>query len=269
MNRRILGFTAACVALFIAAGARAADLPLPNDGWASWEVAAVEGAQAMCCFGSWDQRDAKAKACNLDGREKGYGSRDHSTTDTVRVYAKLANGKVQKLRTLASACPVETKSPIKELGTVSTDDSARWLISLKRSELDRDDWLSSLAIHRGDLPFTALKDMALSDGDIETRKQSIFWLAIQRGTAQTEEVIVTALHKDKSADVREQAVFALAQLPDEHATPALIRVAEDRSLDRDQRKRALFWLGQSDDAAALAYMEEVLLGSASANPSRR
>jgi hypothetical protein len=268
MSRRILGFTAAC-ALFVAADVHAADLPLPKDGWASWEVQAVEGAQAQCCFESWDQRPGKAKACNLDGREQNWGSRDHSTTDTVRVYARFANGKVQKLRTLAAACPVETRSPIKELGTVSTDDSARWVLGLKRTDLDRDDWLSSLSLHRGELPFTALKDLALSDANVETRKQSIFWLAIQRGTPATEEVIVTALHKDKDADVREQAVFALSQLPDERATQALIRVAEDRSLDRDQRKRALFWLGQSDDAAALAYMEKILLGGSAANTSRR
>lgn len=268
MSRHILGFTAAC-ALLMAADVRAADLPLPKDGWASWEVEAVEGAQAQCCFESWDKRPGKAKACNLDGREQGWGSRDHTTTDTVRVYARLANGKVQKLRTLAAACPVETRSPIKELGTVSTDDSARWLLGLKRTDLDRDDWLSSLAIHRGDLPFTALKDLALTDAEVETRKQSIFWLAILRDTPMTEEVILTALHKDKDADVREQAVFALSQLSDDRAARALIKVAEDRSLDREQRKRALFWLGQSDSAEAAAYLDKILTGSAAANNSRR
>ena len=263
MSRRILGFMAACATLLIAAEANAADLPLPTDGWASWEVEAVEGAQAQCCFGSWDQRPGKAKACNLDGRERGWGSRDHSTTDAVRVYAKLANGKVQTLHTLAANCPVETKSPIKELGAVSTEESARWLIGLRRSGLDRDDWLSSLAVHRGEVPFTALKDLALTDADVETRKQSIFWLAIQRGTPETEAVIVTALHEDQDADVREQAVFALSQLPDERAARALIKVAEDRSLGRDQRKRALFWLGQSDSDEAAAYLDKVLMGSTS------
>jgi len=262
MSRRILGITVACVTLFIAAKARAADLPLPRDGWASWQVEAVEGAPDTCCFASWDERAPQPKSCNLDGKERGYGSRDDRKTDAVRVYAKLANGKVQKLRTLAAACPVEAKTPIQQLDSVSTDDSARWLLSLKRTDLDHDDWLHSLAVHRGDLAFNALKDLARADTSSKIREQSLFWLAVMRGTAPgTEEVLVTALNQDKDADVREQAVFALSQLPDERAAAALIKVAENKALDREQRKRALFWLGQSDSTTAQAYLEKVLMGS--------
>ena len=111
MSRRILGFTAACVTLLIASEARSADLPLPKDGWASWEVEAVEDAPATCCWGSWSEGAATRKTCNLDNESRGYGSRDGTRTDTIRVYAKLANGNVQKLRTLDSDFHIRPRSP--------------------------------------------------------------------------------------------------------------------------------------------------------------
>jgi HEAT repeat protein len=180
----------------------------------------------------------------------------------MRVYAKFANGKLQKLRTLAAACPVEAKTPIQRLEGVSTDDSARWHLGLRRTDLDHDDWLHSLAVHRGDVAFTGLKNLARTDASSEVRKQSLFWMAIMRGTPETEAVIFDALNQDKDDDVREEAIFALSQLEDERATAALIKVAENRSLAREQRKRALFWLGQSDTASAAAYLDKVLMGSA-------
>ena len=114
----------------------AAELTLPRDGWTSWQVAAVEGAPDLCCWSSWDDRDASRKACALDDDRGNFGSRDHATTDAVRVYARLAGGKVERLRVFSATCPVEAKTPIHELGNVATDDSARWLIALSKSSAD-------------------------------------------------------------------------------------------------------------------------------------
>jgi HEAT repeat protein len=229
--------------LLVASEARAADLPLPRDGWASWEVEAVEDAPAPCCWSSWSEGAAKSKLCNLDN-DNGYGSRDDRKTDAVRVYAKLVNGKVQKLRTLAAACPVEAKTPIQSLDGVSTDDSARWLLNLKRADRDGDDWLHALAFHRGDLAFTALKDMARSDTSTEVRKQSLFWLAVLRGTAGAEQVS-SALFNDKDADIREHATFAITQSKSPRVTQDLIRAGNTDS-NAEVRSQAWFWLAQSE-----------------------
>ena len=88
-----------------------------------------------------------------------FGSRDHATTDAVRVYARTAGGKVERLRVLSATCPVETATPIRDLGNVAADDSARWLIDLVKQRRrgcrqrrdDGDDVLAALAMHRGDV----------------------------------------------------------------------------------------------------------------------
>jgi len=242
MSRRMLGFSAACVTWLIAADARGAAPALPSDGWASWEVAAVEDAPAFCCWSSSDKRITVTKACDLDSGEQGYGTRDDTHTDMVRVYVKLANGKVQKLRTLSASCPVETRTPIRTLEGISADDSARWLGSV-RSGLDRDDWLSSLAIHRGDLPFNALENTARTDTDLETRRQAIFWLAMLRGTAGAE-VVADVLFNDQNADIREHAAFALTQSRSPRIAADLTKAGKSDT-SGEVRAQAWFWLAKS------------------------
>ena len=53
MNSRMFRVAALCVTAAFASQVRAADLPLPRDGWASWQVEAVEDAPARCCWSSW------------------------------------------------------------------------------------------------------------------------------------------------------------------------------------------------------------------------
>jgi HEAT repeat protein len=177
------------------------------------------------------------------------------------VYARFANGKVDRLRTLAAACPVETRTPIQNLDGISADDSVRWLTSLSnRDDLDHD-VPSSLAAHQGVRALEALKNLARNDARAETRQHALFWLA-QRGSPDAEAVIQAALKNDADGGVREHAVFALSMLPDGRATKALIAAAEDRSLSREHRKRALFWLAQSESEGAQQYLDKVLLGAA-------
>jgi len=250
------------LASMLASPAFPAALQLPPDGWASWEVLAVEGAPAWCCNG---------RACKLDGGRDGYSVRDHGTTDAVKVYARLSGGQVDSLQVYAASCPVEAKTPIHELGGVAVDDSARWLI--ERVRLDGTDGvarrslaesaLAALAMHRGDLARDSMAGFARTDARAGTRKWALFWLALSRGSeSDSQGVISESLRKDPENDVREQAVFALSRLPDERATKALITAAEDRSLPRELRKRAVFWLSQSESDSAQAFLEKVLLKNA-------
>ena len=90
--------------------ASGADLKPPRDGWASWEVPAVEGAPFNCCWNNWDDRKDARKPCKLDAHQS-YGTRDDDgTTDAVTVYARLKDGKVEKLKAVASSCPVEAST---------------------------------------------------------------------------------------------------------------------------------------------------------------
>jgi len=95
------------------------------------------------------------------------------------------------------------------------------------------------------------------DRSTQVRSQAWFWLA-QVGDAQAESAIRAAVKAEPAKEVRHQAVFALSQLPEERGVKALIALLEDRSLPLEDRKQALFWLGQSEDAAAQAYLAQVL-----------
>lgn len=259
MNRIIKGLAVAAV-LVLAAPTYAADLPLPEDGWVSWKVEAAERAPAFCCWNSWEAGAGRNTTCHLDDDRRGYGTRNNEKTDAIRVYARFANGKLEHLRTLAAACPVETRTPIQELEGVSTDDSVRWLIGLAKSDDLDHEVPMSLAVHKGALALDSLKKLARSDARTETRQHAVFWLA-QRGSADAEAIISTAMRNDPDGGVREHALFALSLLPDDRATKALIAAAEDRSLSREQRKRALFWLAQSETEGARQYLDKILLGA--------
>jgi hypothetical protein len=266
----------------------AAELTRPRDGWVSWQVAAVDGAPDWCCWSnSSNFRNAPRTACKLDGKQNGWGNRDDATTDQVRIYARTAGGKLDRLRVLSVTCPAEAATPIRDLGTVTENDSARWLVGLAKQK--NEDVLTALAINRGDVARDALSDIARNDTRGETRQQAVFWLAQVRGqegaditasvmfndkdpdvrehaafalsqseTPRAEADLTRLLVTDKNDEVREGAVFALSQLPDERATRALIATAENRSLARELRKKAVFWLSQSESDAALKYLEQVL-----------
>jgi len=265
----------------------AAELTLPRDGWVSWQVAAVDGAPDLCCFTSSNKlRNAPRTACRLDGKEQSWGNRDNETTDQVRIYARTAAGKLDRFRVLSATCPAEAATPIRDLGNVTQDESARWLVDLVEQ---KDDALVGLAVNRGNVARDALAGIARNDKRRETRKEAVFWLAQARGqegaditssvmfgdkdpdvrehaafslsqseSPRAEADLFRLVKTDKDEDVREHAVFALSQLPDERATRALIAAAENRSLSRELRKKAVFWLSQSESDAAQKYLEQVL-----------
>ena len=138
---RSISAVALCLAsLALAPQARSAELTLPRDGWASWQVAAVEGAPAWCCWSRLQTTFATHRGRPADSTTSSdnFGNRDDATTDTVRVYARTAGGKIERLRVLSATCPVEAATPIRDLGNVAEDDSARWLIALAKRRPDKD-----------------------------------------------------------------------------------------------------------------------------------
>ena len=228
-----------------------AELTLPRDGWASWQVAAVDGAPDWCCWSSKGNiRNAPRTSCQLDDDRHSYGSRDDATTDAVRVYARSAGGKIDRLRVLSASCPVEAATEIRDLGTVADDDSARWLIDLakrtdngaaKRERIN-EDVFAALAINRGDRARDALAAIARNDTRKESREQAIFWLALLRGR-EGADITASVMFNDKDADVREHAAFAITQSKEPRAAADLIRLG-NTDKDGDVRGQAWFWLAQ-------------------------
>ena len=62
--------------------------------------------------GTGSERDASPTSCRLDDKPDSYGTRGDATTDAVKVYARTAGGKIDRLQVLSATCPVETKTPI-------------------------------------------------------------------------------------------------------------------------------------------------------------
>ena len=229
---------------------QAVDLKLPREGWVSWEVPAVEGAPASCCWQGWGSA-AQRKACQLDENSDGYHTRDRETTDSVRVYARVKAGKPDRLRALAADCPIETKTPIQELTGVSADESAGWLIvqlrqgapAVERSLAQAA--LAALAMHRGELAGKALGEFA-HDPQAETRKQAVFWLSMMRG-AEGAAVTRSVMFNDRDPDVRQHAAFASTLWKSPQTTVDLIRLGNTDKVG-EVRGQAWFWLAQTGAA---------------------
>jgi hypothetical protein len=231
---------------------QSAELNLPKDGWVSWQVEAVDDAPASCCFSGWKERNLKRTACKLDEGRDGYNISTHDETmDSVKVYARLAGGKVERLQALASNCPVETKTPIQDLGDVPADDSARWLVAQIKGSTEgankhrsiTDMAMAALGAHRGDFSRDALTGFALNDGRVEVRKKALFWLALMRGP-EGAETTSSVMFNDKDEDVRKHATFALTQSKSPRIAADIIKLANtDKS--GEVRAQAWFWLAQT------------------------
>jgi hypothetical protein len=256
MNTQTICATLCLAGFALVSQVHSADLTLPRDGWTSWEVAAVEGAPDMCCWSSWDDSNPTRTACALDSDRGNTGSRDHATTDTVRVYTRVAGGKVERVRAFSAGCPVKATTPIHPLGSVAADDSARWLMGLTKqggagSNMHGDggdNVLTALAMHRGDVAQNALVSMARGDARTETREKAVFWLAHLRGAAGAD-VATDIMFNDKDADVRKHAAFAITQSKSPRVTADLIRLG-NTDKDGDVRAQAWFWLAQTAAAEA-------------------
>ena len=242
-----IGTAALCLAsLVLAPRAQSAELTLAQDGWSSWQVSAVDQAPDWCCW-SDDRnfRDSSRMSCRLDAASQSFGSRDHATTDAVRVYARTVGGRIDRLRVLSTTCPVETAAPIHDLGRVADDDSARWLLNLAGQP---DGALAALAVNRGDVARDGLAGIARNDARTETRKQAVFWMALLRGR-EGADIASAIMFTDNNADVREHAAFALAQSEAPRATADLIRLGNtDR--DAEVRAQAWFWLAHTGSPEA-------------------
>lgn len=255
----------------VAFRASAADLKPPRDGWASWEVPAVEGAPFYCCWSNWDDHKNARKPCKLDSHQS-YGTRDDDgTTDAVKIYARFKDGKVEKLKAVASACPVESGTPVQELGNVTADDSVRWLVaqarqagansSARESVLEHS--LAAIGLHRGDVAGSELTAFARDGAQVEMRKKALFWMAMLRG-AKGAQITSSLMFSDPDAEFREHAAFVLSQSKSPRIAADLIRLG-DTDKSGEVRAKAWFWLAQTGALEAETAISAALHKDADSN----
>ena len=250
MNARIVSLVRVCVAsLALSSLSMAAEIKLPADGWASWEVPAIDGAPDMCCWNGMQQGAAKRSACKLDNQRGNLGNVDNATTDAVRVYVRVAGGTIDRLRALSASCPVEAATPIRDLGSQDADDSARWLIAnirragAKEHKSSRENALEALGMHRGEAAYGELASVARGGDRLDERKTAMFWIAKGRGLAGA--TLVTELMLgDKDPDVREHGAFAITVSKSPRIAQDLTRLG-NTDKHGEVRAQAWFWLAQT------------------------
>ncbi len=179
----------------------------------------------------------------------------------VRVSISVDDGVVTRARTYVGGRWRTTGDRVTDLGSVSAPAAARGLIDLaERGDAGGDDLVFAASIADSVVIWPDLLRIARrATLPSKTRTSAVFWISQSAGDAATRGLADLAGDEAQDRDVREHAVFGLSQLPDNQGVPILLQVARSNR-DPQIRRKAIFWLGQSEDARALAFFEEVLLG---------
>ncbi len=138
-------------------------------------------------------------------------------------------------------------------------EALRRLVTNDSSDHFREKAVFALYVSKEPEAVDTIINVAHHDAAPHVRGQALFWLA-QKAGKRAEATITEAIENDPETDVKKKAVFALSQLPKDEGVPLLIQVARTNR-NPAVRKQAVFWLGQSKDPRALAFLEEVLVGS--------
>jgi len=255
MNARIVSLAGVCLAtLAFSSSTTAAEIKLPADGWVSWEVPAVEGAPDMCCWNGMQPGAAARGACKLDNQRGNIGNVAHATTDSIRIYVRVAGGNIDRLRALSASCPVEAATPIQDLGAQEADASARWLIAnARRAEVtkhqsSRENALEALGMHRGEVAYGELASVARGGNSQDERRTAMFWVAKGRGVAGAT-LVTELMFGDKDPDIREHGAFAITVSQSPRISQDLVRLG-NTDKHGEVRAQAWFWLAQTGAAEA-------------------
>jgi hypothetical protein len=237
-----------------------------EDGWVAWQVPMVAGAGAPCCF-TWRRGTVADGGCNLDGRDWSFGTGSkHALDDSMlAVYAHVVRGRIDRVRAVAAACPVESKDAIRRIAPVAPAQSVAllsdWLAGSDGKPHDDEPALAALAYHEDASATHALAAQAGPKHDEEARAQALFWLGQTRGV-EGADIVEHYATTDADPDLREKAVFALSQ---SKAGDPYARILSISRSDRTAhvRSQALFWMAQTEDARASADITAALANEAS------
>lgn len=151
-----------------------------DDGWHSWETSAGSSGRRACCFHVRNGR-AGTEGCRLGPGTGGLTIDDDCdpTSDKLRVFVLVDNGKVAELRALSAACPVVASTPVHTLPDKDAQTSIDWLERYVRAGSGlADDAVTAIAMHDDAPALQALTAMIEDPArDRHIREQALFWLA--------------------------------------------------------------------------------------------
>jgi HEAT repeat protein len=228
--------------------------------WVWWAVPLVEGSGPVCCSRSHRRLRIPGDGCELDGSRWGMTIHDHrlSPGESLVVYARLREGRVDRIRSYTSSCPVSSSDGmLVEVRDVSPEESVRFLEELVRSRGSQgDDALAAIALHSWPGATEALERVADVDLRHDLQSEAVFWLGSMRGE-DGHGVLQRLIAQRPDADLLGEIAFALSESSAPEALDTLIGLAEGAE-SADARGQALFWLAnRGGDRAAAAVIRAV------------
>lgn len=180
----------------------------------------------------------------------------------VRIVLRKEAGEIVSLRDYVG--PVRTVSGRTELGEVSPEEGAGFLLGL--AERESPSRVAGRAIFpamlaRGVVAWPTLLRIARKR-EASRRNDTMLWLsryAAAKLEGSDDPFSVDRGDRTDEEDVKEHAVFALSQLRGREGIDPLIQIARTNK-DARVRARALFWLGQSGDPRAVDLFDAILNG---------
>lgn len=224
--------------------------------WIAWSVPAVAGTGELCCFDGFRDGAVRHHGCSLDGRERGWGTRDDGRPAGARrseliVFAEVGDEAVRRWLPVSPGCPVDGGGRrVVWLGAVAPAASLAALeATVDHGDSDAAETALAVAAYHADAGADRLLEQVVLDRSRgELREDALFWaghLRGERGLALVDRILAG----EPDRELREHALFAATQ---SEAPGALDRVRRAAVEDRDpeMRGQALFWLAQSDDPGA-------------------
>lgn len=179
----------------------------------------------------------------------------------VRVSLKVRDGEVVRIKTRVGGRWRETDGELLDLGEVTPQDAADFLLDLAKDARGSvaEDAILPAILARDVVVWPGIMEVARDDSrPDDVRRSAIFWLGQLAGDKATESLVKLVEDDDEDLEVREAAVFALSQGREKASMRYLIEIARTNRHPQ-LREHALFWLAQRDDPEVLDLFEQILL----------
>ena len=262
------------------------DLPTlggPEAVWAFWRVPMIDGERGPCSTWMFGDREPMIRGELLDSGISGTiistdrpNDRPQLTPPSgpipleggtgLLVFARIVDGRVERLRTIADDCPVDANGrTVYALTGVTPADSLRYLDSLTKMTGDRlsvnarrnlaDTALGAIRRHRDAGADTILDRIATSDNDTDLRRTAASALASSRG-AHGFATVKRLVDTEQVPDLRVSFVTALGQTREPGTVEALRGLLRDR--DARIRRQAVFYFAQRGGTAVVPEVRKLL-----------
>lgn len=181
------------------------------------------------------------------------------------MFARLIEGKVERLRVIGDDCPVDAGGrKVVRINGVAPDDSVRFLETLVQpastpTATDRSHTssaLSGIALHQTPMADDVLERLASTRLDSDVGRQAASWLGRARGRRGVA-VLMRLIDQPGTPQASRALVAALAQSPAPDTYDTLVRLARSHTNER-VRVEAVRAISTSTDPRAKAFLTEVL-----------